>query len=47
MNALKLNPRLVEKIERKIAKKRENTLLNIVVALLTGIGFGLLFGGLR
>jgi hypothetical protein len=46
MNALKLNPQLIEKIERKIAKKRENTLLNIVVALLTGIGFGLLFGGL-
>ena len=46
MNALKLNPQLIERIERKIAKKRENTLLNIVVALLTGIGFGLLFGGL-
>jgi hypothetical protein len=46
MNALKLNPQLIEKIERKIAKKRENTLLNIVVALLTGVGFGLLFGGL-
>jgi hypothetical protein len=46
MNALKLNPQLIEKIEWKIAKKRENTLLNIVVALLTGVGFGLLFGGL-
>lgn len=46
MRALKLNPQLIEKIERKIAKKRENTLLNIVVALLTGVGFGLLFGGL-
>jgi hypothetical protein len=46
MNALKLNPQLIEKIECKIAKKRENTLLNIVVALLTGVGFGLLFGGL-
>ena len=46
MNALKLNPKLMEKIEYKIAKKRENNLLNIVVALLTGVGFGLLFGGL-
>ena len=45
MNALKLNPKLIEKIEYKIAK-RENNLLNIVVALLTGVGFGLLFGGL-
>lgn len=46
MRALKLNPQLIEKIERKIAKKKESTLLNIVVALLTGVGFGLLFGGL-
>lgn len=46
MRALKLNPQLIEKIERKIAKKKESTLLNIVVALLTGIGFGLLLRGL-
>ena len=46
MRALKLNPQLIEKIERKIAKKKESTLLNNEKTLLTGIGFGLLLRGL-
>lgn len=46
MNALKLNPKLIEKIEYKIAKKRENNLLNTLIALVVGVGFGLLLRGL-
>ena len=46
MNALKLNPQLIEKIERKISKKKENTLLNTLIALVVGVGFGLLLRGL-
>ena len=46
MNALRLNPELVAKIERKIARKRENTFINIIVALLIGVWFGLLVRGL-
>ena len=43
MRAIYLNPQLVRKIEDKLARKKENALLNILGPLFVGVSFGALF----
>ncbi len=43
MRAIYLNPQLVRKIEDKLARKKENALLNILGLLFVGIVLCLLF----